>query len=183
MDEQRAQGYRSGADGYLAKPFNAEVLLSRVASLIENRKRIKNLWLGHESDPAKVPTARIPASVPENVPAAGDIDNEFYRRFLDIFTAEMSNSDINVDSLASRLGLGRSQFYRKIKSLTNYSPVELIRHLRLKQARTLLTGTERTVSEIAYEVGFSNPAYFTKCYREAFGETPTELRDRLAGKK
>lgn len=183
MDEQRAQGYRSGADGYLAKPFNAEVLLSRVASLIENRKRIKNLWLRHESDPVKATAARIPASVPENVPAAGDIDNEFYRRFLDIFTAEMSNPDINVDSLASRLGLGRSQFYRKIKSLTNYSPVELIRHLRLKQARTLLTGTERTVSEIAYEVGFSNPAYFTKCYREAFGETPTELRDRLAGKK
>ncbi len=80
------------------------------------------------------------------------------------------------------MGLGRSQFYRKIKSLTNYSPVELIRQLRLKQARTLLTTTGKTISEIAYEVGFSTPAYFTKCYREAFGETPSELRDRIAPK-
>ena len=185
MDEQRAQGYRSGADGYLAKPFNSEVLLSRAASLIDNRKRIKDLWTAHTTAPSAntpKPNAERPASaVAPN--ANADIDNEFYRRFIDIFTAEMSNPDINVDSLASRLGLGRSQFYRKIKSLTNYSPVELIRQLRLKQARTLLTTTERTVSEIAYEVGFSNPAYFTKCYREAFGETPTDLRDRLGGKK
>jgi len=181
LDEQRAQGYRSGADGYLAKPFNAEVLLSRVASLIENRKRIKGLWPGHAAGTA-VP-ASIPATPTGSPAPATDIDNEFYRRFIDIFTAEMSNPDINVDSLASRLGLGRSQFYRKIKSLTNYSPVELIRHLRLRQARNLLTTTERTVSEIAYEVGFSNPAYFTKCYRESFGETPSELRERLSGKK
>lgn len=179
MDEQRAQGYRSGADGYLAKPFNAEVLLSRVESLIENRKRIKDLWQGHHSMEVTEPKSHSGHASP---PAAGDIDNEFYRRFIDIFTAEMSDPDINVDALASRMGLGRSQFYRKIKSLTNYSPVELMRHLRLRRARTLLTTTSLTISEVAYRVGFSNPAYFTKCYREEYSETPTELRDRLAGK-
>ncbi len=78
--------------------------------------------------------------------------------------------------------MGRSQFYRKIKALTNYSPVELMRRLRLKQARHLLTTTEKNISEIAYEVGVSSPAYFSKCYREAFNETPTELRERLAAK-
>ncbi len=78
--------------------------------------------------------------------------------------------------------MGRSQFYRKIKALTNYSPDELMRRLRLKQARHLLTTTEKNISEIAYEVGFSSPAYFSKCYREAFNETPTELRERLAAK-
>ena len=81
--------------------------------------------------------------------------------------------------IANRMGLERSQFYRKIKALTNYSPVELIRHLRLRHARSLLTSTEKTVSEIAYETGFSTPAYFTKCYRDANGETPTETRARL----
>ena len=86
---------------------------------------------------------------------------------------------MNVDQLASEMGLGRSQLYRKIKALTNYSPVELIRNLRLKRARHLLTTTDRSISEIAYEVGFSTPAYFSKCYREAYGETPTELRSRL----
>ena len=79
------------------------------------------------------------------------------------------------------MGLERSQFYRKIKALTNYSPVELIRTLRLKEARRLLLTTEKTISEIAYGVGFSTPAYFTKCFREAFGETPTDLRSKTGG--
>ena len=80
------------------------------------------------------------------------------------------------------MGLGRSQFYRKIKALTNYSPVELLRNLRLKRSRDLLTTTRKSISEIAYEVGFSTPAYFTKCYKEVFSETPTELRERLSSK-
>ena len=77
------------------------------------------------------------------------------------------------------MGLGRSQFYRKIKALTNHSPVELLRKLRLKRSRELLLTTEKTISEVAYEVGFTSPAYFTRCYREAFGETPTEMRERM----
>ena len=101
---------------------------------------------------------------------------------LDIIKAEMSNSDLNVDSLATKMGLGRSQFYRKIKALTNYSPVELLRNLRLKRSRELLLTTDMTISEVAYEVGFTAPAYFTRCYREAFGETPTELRDKTLNK-
>ena len=91
----------------------------------------------------------------------------------------MSNSELNVDSLAAKMGLGRSQFYRKIKALTNYSPVELLRNLRLKRSRELLLSTDMSISEIAYEVGFTAPAYFTRCYREAFGETPSELRDKI----
>jgi transcriptional regulator GlxA family with amidase domain len=80
------------------------------------------------------------------------------------------------------MGLGHSQFYRKLKALTNYTPVELMRRLRLKQGRQLLTTTSKSVSEIAYEVGFASPAYFTKCYRAEFGETPTERRDNLGQK-
>lgn len=176
MDEQRVQGYESGADGYLSKPFNSAVLKSRCSSLIANRKRIKELWqsktaLHEANDAANKPAAKkIPTT---------DIDDEFYNRFLEIFKAEMGNSDLNVDKLASMLGLERSQFYRKIKALTNYAPVELIRRLRLQQARLLLLRTDKTVSEIAYETGFSTPAYFTKCYRDAYGETPSDARNKL----
>lgn len=92
----------------------------------------------------------------------------------------MGNPEISVDSLAAKLGFERSQFYRKIKALTNYAPVELMRRLRLRHGRMLLTTTDKTVSEIAYETGFSTPAYFTKCYRDAYGETPTDVRARLA---
>ncbi len=181
MDEQRAQGYDSGADGYLAKPFNAAVLRSRCDNLIANRKRVRDIW--STSSTAAPPSARDNAKgdTAARRPSAAkpDAENDFYARFLEIARRDMGDPDLNIDTLASKMGLGRSQFYRKIKALTNYSPVELLRSLRLKQARELLTSTTRSISEIAYEVGFSTPAYFTRCYREAFGETPSGLRDRL----
>ncbi len=191
LDEQRVEGYESGADGYIAKPFSGEVLKARCRSLLQNRKRIKDLWQGKVPgmDGASPDTAPLaaPAEVAESqrtpaLPKVGnaDPDNDFYARFLQIFQEEISNPNLNIEQLASKMGLGHSQFYRKIKALTNYTPVELMRQLRLKQARHLLTTTTRSVSEIAYEVGFSSPAYFTKCYRTAFGQTPSELRDNLA---
>ncbi len=174
LDEQRAQGYDSGADGYVAKPFNTDVLKSRCKSLIDNRRRIKDLWCGN--------AATMSSAAPARPMAGHDIDDEFYNRFIEIVQAKMGNPDLNVESLASHMGLGRSQFYRKIKALTNYTPVELLRNLRLKRSRDLLTTTGKSISEIAYEVGFSTPAYFTRCYREAYGETPSDLRERLGAK-
>ncbi|MDE6418260.1 MAG: response regulator [Duncaniella sp.] len=181
MDEQRVSGYDSGADGYLSKPFNNDVLRARAKSLVANRRLVRDLWRGTSpTSPAR--NAAEPVEQGAALPkVATDIDNDFYTRFLELFRSRMSDPEISVDSLAAELGLGRSQFYRKIKALTNYSPVELMRQLRLKQSRHLLTTTEKSISEIAYEVGFSNPAYFTKCYREAYGETPTALRERLGG--
>jgi len=177
LDEQRVEGYDSGADGYISKPFSGDLLKSRCRNLLANRKRIKDLWQDTTPKPAKVTeTKAVPATTVGNA----DPDNEFYARFLKIFQEEISNPNLNIEQLASRMGLGHSQFYRKIKALTNYTPVELMRNLRLKQGRHLLTTTSKSISEIAYEVGFSSPAYFTKCYRIAFGETPSELRDNLA---
>ncbi|MDE7135149.1 MAG: response regulator, partial [Muribaculaceae bacterium] len=132
MDEQRVQGYENGADGYLSKPFNGKVLKARCSSLIANRKRIKELWYSS--------TASTERSIKENdkssrpMPSEG-VENEFYLRFLDIFKAEMGNADLSVDAIASKMGLERSQFYRKIKALTNYAPVELMRRLRLQRGR------------------------------------------------
>lgn len=178
LDEQRVQGYDSGADGYLSKPFSAAVLRAKCASLISNRKRIKELW----QTPAvikEMPKEKKASAAKAAATAGGDIDSEFYNRFMEIFTAEMSNPDINVDKLASMMGLERSQFYRKIKALTNYAPVELMRRLRLKHAHALIISSEKTISEISYEAGFSTPAYFTKCYRDAYGETPTDTRAKI----
>lgn len=173
MDEQRVQGYNSGADGYVSKPFNAEVLCSRCESLIANRKRIKELWSKESTKATTRSMTEVKAATP------GDLDDEFYQRFLGIFNSQIGNSDLGVDTIASAMGLERSQFYRKIKALTNYAPVELIRRLRLKQARTLLLTTQKTISEIAYETGFSTPAYFAKCYRDAYGVTPSEARAKM----
>lgn len=184
MDEQRVQGYDNGADGYLSKPFSADVLKARSASLIKNRHLIKDLWqnpVNHAMKPTSskatdnADSPKIKDAVPNK-----DVDNEFYARFLKIFYEDMGSTDMTVDNLAAKMGLERTQFYRKIKGITNYSPVELIRSLRLKKARAMVTGSEKSISEICYEVGFSTPAYFTKCYREAYGETPTETRQKLS---
>ncbi len=181
-DEQRVAGYDSGADGYLSKPFDSGVLRSRIANLIANRRivrgTIEKAGMGSEGDLSKPVTTKGNHRPKGNA----DVENEFYSRFVSLVETEMGNPDLNVDQLASEMGLGRSQFYRKIKALTNYSPVELLRNMRIKKARHLLTTTDKSISEIGYEVGFSTPAYFSKCYREAYGETPSEIRTRLGNK-
>lgn len=186
LDEQRTEGYASGADGYLSKPFSTGVLLARCDSLIANRRRIRNLWqskniLKEVVEDSKGGCPReMPVAPSPDTGAVADIDSEFYNRFLAIVRNDLANPDLSVDAMAARMGLGRSQFYRKIKALTNYSPVELLRNLRLQHARALLTSTEKSISEIAYETGFSTPAYFTKCFRDSFGMTPTDLRTHLS---
>ncbi len=176
MDEQRVQGYECGADGYMSKPFNRDVLLARCRSLIANRRLIKELW----SSPLSTKIdAKPDARMPRQTDGIGPVDSEFYARFCEIVEKNMSDADLSVDTIAGMLGLGRTQFYRKIKALTNYSPVELLRNMRLAKARTLLLSTDKSVSEIAYEVGFSAPAYFGKCYKDRYGETPTEIRESM----
>ena len=172
LDQQRVQGFESGADGYLSKPFSSEVLKAQSKSLIANRKRIKDVF-GSSITPKSAEIKPKPRQASSNL---SDIDNDFYNKFLAIFEEKMGNPDLNVENMATDLGFERTQLYRKIKAITNYSPVELMRNLRLKKARNLLKTTDKTISEICYEVGFSNPAYFTKCYREQFGETPSESR-------
>ncbi|MCH5233984.1 MAG: substrate-binding domain-containing protein [Muribaculaceae bacterium] len=177
LDEQRVQGFDSGADGYLSKPFSSAVLKSQSASLIANRKRIKDV-LGSSVSEAKPKQSPPSDSQKTKSIGQGDIDNDFYNRFLSLFESKMNEPDLSVEGIASELGFERTQLYRKIKAITNYSPVELMRNLRLKKARTLLKTTDKTISEICYEVGFSTPAYFTKCYRDQYGETPSETRSQ-----
>lgn len=181
MDEQRVEGYESGADGYLSKPFNTQVLKTRLKNLIENRKRIKNIYQSDNPIPNISEREKVQKTIEvhSRYEIPGDIDNDFYIRFVELVNNELGNSDLSIDDIAGKMGLGKSQFSRKIKALTNYTPVELIRNFRLKKARKLLTTTDKSISQIAYEVGFSLPAYFSKCYKDAYGESPSDLRNKL----
>lgn len=180
LDEQRVQGFESGADGYMAKPFSTQVLKAQAASLIANRARIKNILSQPGGSNAVSPEKNTEKQGSQSKPKPNrQTENDFYDRFLRLFESQIDQTDLSVETLASAMGLERTQFYRKIKALTNYSPVELMRNIRLKRARTLLTSSDMTISEIGYAVGFSTPAYFTKCYRQMFGETPTETRESL----
>jgi len=172
LDEQRIKSYECGADAYLSKPFDSRMLIARCESLLLNRKRMREAFASEALLPSRTEPRTSDAAEGQH----SEIDNDFYRRFAALVERRMNDSELSVEEIAADLGLSRVQFYRKIKALTNYSPAELLRILRLKRADTLLRTTENTVSEISYSVGFSSPSYFTKCYREWFGETPTEVQ-------
>lgn len=163
LDEQRIQGYNGGADSYISKPFNSQLLLSRIRNLIDSRRQLRQFF-GDNQTLAK-----------ENI---CDIDKDFVSRFKSLVEEKMRDPELNVEDLGKDMGLSRVQLYRKLKSLTNYAPNELLRQARLKKATSLLASKEMTVAEIAYEVGFSSPSYFTKCYKEQFGESPTDFLKR-----
>ena len=163
LDEQRIQGYDGGADSYISKPFSSQLLLARVRNLIDSHRRLKQFF-GDGQALAKEDVC--------------DMDKEFVEKFKALIDEKMGDSGLNVEDLGKDMGLSRVQLYRKIKSLTNYSPNELLRIARLKKAASLLASSDMTVSEIGYEVGFSSPSYFAKCYKELFGESPTDLLKR-----
>ena len=159
LDEQRAEGYEHGADAYLSKPFSLRLLLSRIDNLIESRKKLNQTWSkGVEDD--------------EIGNISNEIDKSFLKQLRKIIQENLANSDLSVEQIGDEIGLSRVQLYRKVKALTGYSPVEMLRKARLTRARHLLQTTERTVSEVAYAVGFSTPSYFSKCYKDEFGESP-----------
>lgn len=171
FDEQRVASYENGADGFIGKPFDSQVLCSRIHSLLDNRKRIKDFL--SESQPTETET--------DNAKAVSDIDKDFILQFKQIVQEQIADNNLSVETIGGQMGLSRVQLYRKVKSLTNYSPVELIRIIRLKKAQMLLSTEKKlTVAEVSYRVGFSSPSYFTKCYKEYFNESPTATQERLA---
>lgn len=175
LDEERIAGYNHGADAYLSKPFNLDVLTARCRNLLQNRKLILELYGKPTTISSKDKTAVN--KITQTVHRPNDVESDFYTRFVELVQERIADSDLQVSELAAQMGLGQSQFTRKIKALTNYTPVELIRNLRLQKAKTMLLSTEKTVGEIAYAVGFTSLAYFSKCYKEAFGCSPTETRE------
>ena len=165
VDEQKIKGYECGADSYISKPFSARLLTVRLRNLIENRCRLQSLF----ADISNVSLQKTPVA---------EVDKGFLEKLHRLIEERLSDPDLSVEELGEQIGLSRVQLYRKTKALCGYSPNELLRIARLKKAASLLASTEKTISEITYEVGFSSPSYFTKCYKEYFGENPTAVLKR-----
>ncbi|MBP1662951.1 MAG: histidine kinase [Bacteroidetes bacterium] len=169
LEEQRAVGFESGADAYIPKPFNENLLKIRVRKLIENREKInnyfqKNLTFGERKE------------------TVAEIDKSFITKFRKLVEERLTDTELNVDEIGKNLGLSRVQVYRKIKSLTNYAPNELVRIIRLKAAEQMIINSDKSVSEIAYDTGFSTPSYFTKCFKEYYNESPSDYTKRIKQK-
>ena len=170
LSQHQVEGYESGADAYITKPFSPEVLLARITNLLHSRYQLKNLFTAtNDTKDVGQPTDSAETTSSETK------ENTFIQKFRQFVEENMSDSGLNVETIGAELGLSRVQLYRKVKALTGVSPVELVRTVRLQRGRELLQTTDKTVSEVAYEVGFSAPSYFTKCFKDEFGVGPSEM--------
>ena len=174
LNSHQIEGYKSGADAYITKPFQPDLLLARIGNLLRNRHLLKDLWGTSSNAPKK----EDKTATTENtlLSSEGTRENAFISRFKKVVEERMTDSELSVETIGSELGLSRVQLYRKVKALTGSSPVDLLRKARLNKAQQLLQTTDLSVSEIAYQVGFTSPSYFTKCYKDEYGKVPGESR-------
>lgn len=169
LDEHRAEGYEHGADSYITKPFHSKVLLSRIENLLKQRRLLKTHFENLFNQTSQSAEQEIAMSQLE------DRDKQFLHQLHAIIQKNLSNSEFGVEDVGKEIGLSRVQLYRKVKAMTGSSVVDLLRKARLAKAKRLLESRSMSVSEVAYEVGFSAPSYFTKCFKEEYGMLPGEV--------
>lgn len=164
LEEHRAEGYEHGADSYITKPFHSKVLLARIENLLRQRLLLKHLYQGAQEAEKEISEAHLE-----------DRDRQFLKQLQAIIQKNLSDSEFGVEDMGQQIGLSRVQLYRKVKAMTGSSVVDLLRKARLAKARRLLETRSMSVSEVAYEVGFSAPSYFTKCFKEEYGMLPGDV--------
>ena len=179
-EQQYIEGLQTGADMYMTKPFSAELLLANIASLLANRQKLRQLFKTQNSS-SELPTILALASGKSRAQHSTSISPD--RRFLDTFLKamdkHMSNTNLKIEVIGDEIGLSRVQLYRKVKALTGMTPIEILLETRLKRAMQLLKTTDKTVSEIANEVGFATPGYFSSCFKKQYDKYPTDVREEM----
>ena len=164
LEEHRAEGYEHGADSYITKPFHSKVLLARIENLLRQSQILKHLYQGTKETEKEISESHLE-----------DRDKQFLKQLQAIIQKNLSDSEFGVEDMGQQIGLSRVQLYRKVKAMTGSSVVDLLRKARLAKARRLLETRSMSVSEVAYEVGFSAPSYFTKCFKEEYGMLPGDV--------
>lgn len=162
LEEDRIEGYETGADEYLPKPFNVSVLKARINNLLEAKRRLREKFTS------------VGGMLPSSEITTNTLDEAFLDKATKVILDHVSDQDFRLAELLKEMGVSRSQFYRKVSSLTGQNPSHFIRVIRLKYALDLLRRQEHSVKEIAYMSGFNSSAYFTKTFREHFGKAPNQ---------
>ncbi|WP_229206881.1 hybrid sensor histidine kinase/response regulator transcription factor [Dyadobacter crusticola] len=164
-EEQKLEGYQTGAQDYIEKPFNFEILQSKIKSLLNQQRAARKAY-------------RQQVTIKGKDVAISSLDEKLIQKAIEVVEKNMANPDFSVEAFSKELGMSRIHLYRKLNTLTGQSPVDFIRTIRLDRSRQLLEQSQLTVSEIAYQVGFNNPKYFAKHFREKFGELPSAYAGR-----
>ena len=161
--DDKIEGYKTGADDYIMKPFNANELKARIKNLIEIRKKLQDKF-SRDDYPPEIYNKKL-----------GRLDEEFMKNVLEVIEKHISDEDFTIEEFESEFAMSRAQIHRKLKALTGKSPSRYIRSIRLRKAKKMINKNGGNISEIAYSVGFSSPTYFSKCFKEEFGYSPSEM--------
>lgn len=165
-EESKLEGLRAGADDYIPKPFNLDILTVKMHNLVEARRSLQQ--------PLREPNVPIE---PSRITVTS-LDEKLLKRVMDDVEANISNPDFSVEELSRDVGMSRVNLYKKLLSITGKTPIEFIRLVRLKRAAQLLRESQMNVSEVAYEVGFNNPKYFRKYFKDEFGVLPSQFEKK-----
>lgn len=167
--DHKLEGLETGADSYIPKPFNQKHLQVRVNQLIESRRNIRKYY---QSDPVSAFTTDNKLS---------QLDSNFLKKCNRIIEENLTQSDFSVEQLSAEVGLSRVHVYRKIKHLTGFSVSEFIRNIKLRKASVMLLESGKSVAEVAYDIGFSSPSYFSKCFKDLYKVAPSEYVQQKKG--
>ena len=171
-DEAKIKAISMGANSYITKPFSKEYLIATIEQLLSDRKVFRDkIWTQKKLEENEN------TDTYENYLQKKDI--EFIEKIHHVIEENIDNSDFNIDSIADTLGISRSAFFKKLKSITGLAPVEMIKEIRLTKSVELLKSTDLTISEIAFAVGFKESGYYGKCFRKKYGQTPTEYMSKF----
>jgi AraC-like DNA-binding protein len=162
--ESQIEGLKYGADYYITKPFNNEFLIASINNLLKQRKKIFEALVEKKKTVALSPGDIVVTSK----------DEAFLKEVIQFVEDKMADTEFNVEAVAEAMAMSHKTFYKKFKSLTGVVPVEFVRDMRLQRAKQLLDSSQYNISEVAYTVGFSNPKYFSTCFKEKFKLSPSD---------
>lgn len=173
--ESKLEGMQYGADDYITKPFSATYLKARIHNLVEQRKRLQQIYC----QTLFSPKSEKKSVKEENMPVLSASDQKFMDKLIQTITENMDNCDFSVDNMALSVDMSRSNFFRKLKGITGQSPIDFLKQMKMKRALQLIESKEYNISEIAYMVGFNDAHYFSKCFKQTYGISPTEYKNNI----
>ena len=180
--DDRIAGLEHGIDDYIGKPFSSTYLKARIVSLLKQRRQLQELYMSRLSEQESSAGKAQPSAYEPSLPELESLDEQFMKSVMAFLEENMSNQELEIENLAEHLFMSRTVFYRKLKSITGLTPVEFVREIRLKRAVQLMDSDDYTISQVAYMTGFRAPKYFSKVFKKATGLTPSEYKEKKAGK-
>ena len=172
--ENKIEGMERGADDYITKPFSASYLKARILNLLEQRKKLQAWYCA-----SLLPDSTDELSHEIQTPALPSSDQQFMDTLLAFIEQHMDNGKLLIEEMAREVGMSRSVFFKKLKALTGLSPNELLKDIRIKRAAALIKENSYSMQQIAYMVGFNDAHYFSRCFKQVYGMTPTEYKESL----